>query len=70
MKNDFGHTIHPTDQLLDPKKTDKIASFIHMKFPGFLGIYILVSIQEFSSKFEMNQKLMVQSYIPVFRILF
>jgi hypothetical protein len=70
MKNDFDHTGHPTDQLLDPEKTDKTAALIQMKFPNFLCVYPSTLVQESPSKFEMNYNLMVQNYIPLIQILF
>ena len=54
MKNDFGHTGHPTDQLLDPEKTDKTVALIQMKFPDLLCIYPSTLVQEYPSKLEMN----------------
>jgi len=70
MKNDFDHTGHPTDQLLDPKKTDKTATLIQMKFPDFLCIYPSILVQEYPSKFQMNYNLMGHNYISLFQILF
>jgi hypothetical protein len=63
MKNDFDHTSHPTDQLLDPEKTDKTDALIQMKFPHFLCVYPSMLVQESPSKFEMNYNLMVHNYI-------
>jgi hypothetical protein len=54
MKEDFDHTGHPTDQLLDPEKTDKTVALIQMIFPDLLCIYPSTLVQESSSKFEMN----------------
>jgi hypothetical protein len=54
MKNDFGHTGHPTNQLLDPKKTNKTSALIQMKFADLLCIYPSTFVQESPSKLEMN----------------
>jgi hypothetical protein len=70
MKNYFDNIDHPTDQLLDPKKTDKIVALIQMKFPDFLCVYPSTFVQESPSKFEMNYNLIVQNYIPLIQILF
>jgi hypothetical protein len=58
MKNDFDHTSHPTDQLLDPENTNKTVALIQMKFLVFLCIYPSTLVQESPSKFEMNYNLM------------
>jgi hypothetical protein len=52
MKNDFGHTGHPTDQLLDPEKTDKTAALTQMKFPACFCIHPSTLVQESSSKLK------------------
>jgi hypothetical protein len=61
MGNDFDPTGHPTDQLLDPEKTNNTVVLIRMIFPDLLCIYPSALVQEFPSKSEMNQSIMVQS---------
>jgi hypothetical protein len=53
MKKNFGHTGHPTDQLLGLEKTDKTATLTQMKFPACLCIHPSTLVQESSSKLEM-----------------
>jgi hypothetical protein len=61
MGNDFDPTGHPTDQLLDPEKTELTVSFIPPQLLDFLCIYPLAYTQDSFSKTEMNQSIMVQS---------